>query len=89
MTAISLNLPDDLAKHSKQLARKLGISRTELIRRALEHEISHVAAKIEREAMAQAFEAMKNDPGYLSASEALDREFNTTLPTEVDRWWEQ
>ena len=89
MTAISLNLPSDLAEQSRQLARQLGISRTEFIRRALEHEISSVAAQMERQAMAKAFEAMKGHPVYVSESEELDQGFNTALPEEADDWWEQ
>jgi predicted transcriptional regulator len=37
MIAISLKLPDDLAEASTKLADQIGITRTELIRRALRH----------------------------------------------------
>jgi len=89
MTAISLDLPDALAEESKRLAQTLGISRTELIRRALEHELSSVAAQVERKAMADAFEAMNANPGYVSECEVLDQGFDTALPEETDNWWDQ
>ena len=82
-------MPDELAEESRQLAQQLGISRTEFIRRALEHEISSVAAQMERGAMARAFEAMKGHSGYVSESEELDQGLNTALPEEADNWWEK
>jgi len=44
MAAISLHLPDDLALESKQVAERIGVSRTELIRQALRHDRSCGAA---------------------------------------------
>ncbi len=48
MTAISLKLPDDLAQESKSIADKIGISRTELIRQALRHELDKIEAQLEQ-----------------------------------------
>lgn len=87
MTAISLNLPDDLAKESKQLADSIGISRTELIRRALRHELDDIKAQLERQAMAGVLEKMRHDPEYLRESERLDQQMSERLAEEADGWW--
>lgn len=87
MAAISLNLPDDLAKESKQLAESIGISRTELIRRALRHELDDIKAQLERQAMAGALEKMRRDPEYLRESERLDQQMSEELAEEADGWW--
>ena len=87
MTAISLQLPDDLARESKSIADSIGISRTELIRRALRHELDEVKSQLEREAMAQAFEIMRDDPAYHREREELDLGLDEVLPGEADGWW--
>ena len=87
MTAISLKLPDDLARESKSIADSIGISRTELIRRALRHELNEVKSQLEREAMAQAFKIMRDDPAYQQESEELDAGLDEILPGEADGWW--
>jgi metal-responsive CopG/Arc/MetJ family transcriptional regulator len=87
MTAISLKLPDDLARESKSIAESIGISRTELIRRALRHELDEVKSQLEREAMAHAFEVMRDDPAYNRESEELDVGLDEILPGEADGWW--
>lgn len=88
MAAISLNLPDDLARESKQMADSIGISRTELIRRALRHELDDIRAQLERQAMAQAMAKMRDDPDYLRDSEELDGLSGEILPEEADGWWQ-
>ena len=87
MTAICLKLPDDLARESKSIAESIGISRTELIRRALRHELDEVKSQLEREAMAHAFEVMRDDPAYNRESEELDVGLDEVLPGEADGWW--
>ena len=79
MTVISLKLPDDLARESKSIADSIGISRTELIRRALRHELDEVKSQLEREAMAHALEIMRDDPAYNQESEELDKGLNSEL----------
>jgi len=79
MTVISLNLPDDLARESKSIADSIGISRIELIRRALRHELNEVKSRLEREAMAHALEVMRDDPAYNQESEELDKGLNSEL----------
>jgi metal-responsive CopG/Arc/MetJ family transcriptional regulator len=88
MAAISLKLPDDLARESKEIADKIGITRTELIRRALRHELAYIEARLERDAMAKALRAMRNDPAYVREGRALDDGLGEPLPEEPERWWE-
>ncbi len=89
MAAISLKLPDDLAEESKALAEQLGITRTEFIRQALRHEVREVKAEIERQSMAKALEAMREDPEYLQESEQLENGLEHPLPNEPDHWWQE
>ncbi|HHH46906.1 MAG TPA: ribbon-helix-helix protein, CopG family [Thiotrichales bacterium] len=87
MAAISLKLPDDLARESKRVAERLGISRTELIRRALRHELAAIEARLEREAMAAAFSAMREDPRYREHAEELDEGLSESMAAEPEGWW--
>ncbi len=84
MKALSIKLPEELAEQSRQVARRLGITRSELIRQALVHEIDQVQAGLERRAMAQSLHAMG---GAVDETEALDRALDETLPEEKDGWW--
>ena len=88
MAAISLKLPDDLARESKQVAERLGISRTELIRQALRHELAAIEARLERQAMATAFAAMRDDPHYMELAERLDEGLSESLVAEPEGWWQ-
>ena len=84
MIALSIKLPEDLAKQSRRVARKLGITRSELIRQALVHEIDQVEAGLERRAMAQSLRAIA---GISREAEGLDRAFDEALPGEKEGWW--
>ena len=86
MAALSLKLPDDLALESKAVAEKIGITRTEFIRQALRHELEEVKAQIEREDIAKALIAMRDDPDYLAESESLQARLKDTLPEETTNW---
>ena len=88
MTAISLKLPDELARKSTKAAEKMGISRTELIRVALEHELAAINKRLERADMAKAIEAMRKDPDYERESAILDQGLMERLPNEPDDWWQ-
>jgi len=88
MTAISLRLPDDLARQSKEIAEKIGISRTELIRVALEHELANIRKQMERNDMAKALQAMREDPDYRQEVSDLDEGLDFELPEDLDRWWQ-
>ena len=87
MTALSIKLPDELAESSRQIARRIGISRSELIRRALVHEIEAVQASLERQAMAQSLRLLAQRPEDLAAAEALDEALSEPLAGEGDEWW--
>ena len=88
MAAISLHLPDDLALESKRVAEKIGVSRTELIRQALRHELDSIEACFEREEMAAALVGMRADTSYQQISEALDEGFAEKVAEEADdAWW--
>lgn len=88
MAAISLHLPDDLARESKQVAERIGVSRTELIRQALRHELDSIEARFEREAMAAAFVSMQTDTSYQQISEAIDEGLAEKVAEEADdAWW--
>ena len=88
MTAISLRLPDDLARQSTKAAEKMGISRTELIRVALEHELAAISKRLERADMARAFEAMRKDSEYERESGILDQGLMDAVPDESENWWQ-
>ena len=84
MIALSIKLPEDLAEQSRRVARELGITRSELIRQALVHEIDHIQAGLERRAMAQSLQAMA---AASREAEALDRALDEMLPEETEGWW--
>lgn len=86
MTALSVHLPDQLAKASQIAANQLGISRTEFFRQAITHELENFHLKMEQEAMARSFVAMKKDNEYLNESDELDK-LTPDLPIEKDEWW--
>ena len=88
MTAISLKLPDELARKSTKAAEKMGISRAELIRVALEHELADIGKRLERADMVKAVEAMREDPDYQRESTSLDRGLMEDLPNEPENWWQ-
>ena len=88
MTAISLKLPDELARKSTKAAEKMGISRAELIRVALEHELADIGKRLERADMVKAVEAMREDPDYQRESTSLDLGLMEDLPNEPENWWQ-
>ncbi len=88
MTAISLKLPDELAQQSKSVADKIGISRTELIRQALRHELDDIEASLERAAIAEALKTMRDDSIYIQESEAVYKGLESVLPEEPENWWQ-
>ena len=88
MTAISLKLSDELVRKSTRAAEKMGISRTELIRIALEHELADISKRLERADMAKAIEAMREDPDYERESTILDQGLMEDLPSEPENWWQ-
>lgn len=89
MTALSIHLPDNLAKASQVAASRLGISRTEFIRQAISHEIENLSARAELEAMAKSFSVMKQHKAYTKEAKQIDKNFNIDLPDEEDSWWKK
>lgn len=89
MTALSINLPDDLAKASQEAAHRLGMSRSNFIRMAILHELQKLQAKLEEEAMAKSMVAMENSAQYMKEAEEIDAYLNTSLPDEKEQWWKK
>lgn len=87
MVALSIKLPQELAEMSRQVARKLGITRSELIRQALVHEIEHIEASLERRAMAESLRAMAGTDSAARENDALDQALDEVLPEEKEGWW--
>ena len=88
MAAISIALPDSLANMSQVIAKKLQISRSQLIRVALEHEIQAFLKRQEQEALVKSFNAMKKHSDYLQESETIMTGLNTEYSDdEGDDWW--
>ena len=87
MAAISLKLPEDLARTSKEIAEKIGLTRAELIRQALRHELAAIEARLEKAAMAEALQAMSHDAAYCQESETLDEGLADSIREEPDQWW--
>lgn len=58
MTNISITIPDDIAKASNEVAKKLGLSRTAFIRQAIIHELDNLQSKFEQEWIIKSFNAM-------------------------------
>lgn len=87
MIAISLKLPDELVEASTRLADRLGITRTELIRQALRHELARIQQQQELTAMAASFCAMRDSATYLAEIRELDEGFTEALPDDAEDWW--
>ena len=84
MTALSIHLPEKLAKKSFIAAQKLGISRSEFIRQTIHHELDNLESRMELEAMTRSFSAMKKHPNVLKEIENLDIDLSNHLPDEED-----
>ena len=89
MTALSIVLPDNLAKESQEAARRLHLTRTEFIRQAIIHELEKLHKQFEQEAMSRSFQAMKKSPKYLAESDAIDQGLKGALPKDKDDWWKK
>ena len=88
MAEMYLTLPDELLHRCRKSAEVLGISPTELIRMAVEHELAGSNRRMERAAMAKALHAMHRDPGYEQECAALDEGIVVGLPDEPEKWWQ-
>ena len=89
MTSLSIILPDTIAEDSSKVAKKLGVSRTEFIRRAIIHELDSFKKSYEEEGMIRSFNAMKQSAKYSKESNEIIEHLFTELPEEEDKWWEK
>jgi metal-responsive CopG/Arc/MetJ family transcriptional regulator len=87
MKTLSINLPDNLVKASQEAANKMGISRTEFIRQAVRHELSHFQEMLEKKAMANSMLAMKESESYCKETVEIDESFPIDLPEDKNEWW--
>jgi len=87
VVALSIELPEELAAASLDVARGLGVSRSELICRALEHEIAQARAAAERRTMAEDLRAMACDPVARRFAQDLDAALGEPLPLAREGWW--
>ena len=88
MAEMYLTLPDELVHRCRKSAEALGISPTELICMAVEHELAGSNRRMERAAMAKALQAMHEDPDYLQQCAALDQGIVVGLPDDPEKWWQ-
>jgi metal-responsive CopG/Arc/MetJ family transcriptional regulator len=89
MTTLSITLPDPLAKASREVAKKLGVSRTQFIRIAIAHELENFKQKSQQEEIVNSFSVMKKSKDYLQEAEKIYKGFDTDLPDEGDEWWKK
>jgi len=87
MTSLSITIPDDIAKASNDIAKKLGLSRTAFIRQAIIHELDNLQSKFEQEDIIKSFNAMKKSPEYLEEAEEIMNGLNSELLEEDEEWW--
>ena len=87
MTSLSITIPDEIAKASNDIAKKLGLSRTAFIRQAIIHEIDNLQSRFEQEGIIKSFNAMKECPQYLEEAEEIMNGLNSELPQEDEKWW--
>lgn len=88
MTALSINLSDELALDSLAVAKQMHISRTQFIRLAIENEIKAYKLQKEQSKMASGFKALKKNNNYLHEVDELEG-LDTPLSDEGDAWWEK
>ena len=60
----------------------------DLIRIALEHELSAINKRLELADMAKAFEAMREDSDYERESAILGQGLMDSFPDESENWWQ-
>jgi hypothetical protein len=89
MTNLSIILPDTIAEASTKVAKELGVSRTEFIRRAIIHELDNYKTKSEELGIIKSFNAMKQSTKYSKESKKLIDSLFTELPQEEDKWWDK
>lgn len=87
MTTLSITIPDNIAKSSNEVAKKLGLSRTAFIRQAIIHELENLQSKFEQDDIIKSFNAMKKSKTYLEEVEEITCGLNSELPEQEEQWW--
>jgi len=88
MTALSIVVPDELAKDSSLIAKKLHISRSQFIRLAIENEIKAYRLMGEQQEMLVGFKALKQQASYLDEINDLEQ-LDVNLKDEGASWWKK
>ena len=87
MTNLSINFPDNIVKVTSEVAKKLGVSRTEFIRQAVVHELNNFQIQLEQNDIIKSFAAMKKSKQYKEDTKLLMEGLNSALPEEEEEWW--
>jgi len=87
MISLSINFPDNIVKVTNEVAKKLGVSRTEFIRQAVVHELNNFQIQLEQNNIIKSFAAMKKSKKYNKEAELLTDGLNSDLPLEGEEWW--
>ncbi|KHO04087.1 ribbon-helix-helix domain-containing protein [Rickettsia felis] len=87
MTSLSITLPDNIAKASNEIAKKLGLSRTAFIRQAIIHELNNLQSQFEQDDIIKSFNAMKKSKKYLEEMTEITENLNSELLEEKEKWW--
>ena len=87
MTNLSINFPDNIVKVTSEVAKKLGVSRTEFIRQAVVHELNNFQVQLEQNNIIKSFAAMKKSKKYQEDTKLLMDGLNSALPEEGEEWW--
>ncbi len=88
MTALSIVVPDELAKDSFLIAKKMHISRSQFIRLAIENEIRTYRLKNEQQEMVLGFMALKQQASYLDEINDIEQ-LDVHLKDEGECWWKE
>lgn len=90
MKNLSISLSKDLIIDSDEVAKELGVTRTEFIRQAVIHELKNFKIKNVENNMIKSFEAMKKSKEYLIESEELNIGFGCDLKNnDIGEWWKK
>ena len=70
----------------QEVASKMGISRTEFIRKAVAHELKHFQEQLEEKAMVNSMKAMKESKSYQKEADDIIEGFSNDLPGDKNEW---
>ena len=88
MTTLSIVVPDELAKNSFLIAKKMHISRSQFIRLAIENEIRTYRLKNEQQEMVLGFMALKQQASYFDEINDIEQ-LDVNLKDEGEFWWKE